>query len=118
MITLEIPAPEFARRFASGEIPPDARVTVTYEGREAPSPGAAANGTVASGNLVLAKLHAWQEETATRTTPAIATQELFAQWDAQDAAMSEEERLAESQLWDAFEKGINDNRAALGMRAL
>ncbi len=31
MTTLEIAAPEFVRRFQSGEIPSDARVTVTYE---------------------------------------------------------------------------------------
>lgn len=31
MITLEIPAPEFVKRFQSGEIPDSAHVTVTYE---------------------------------------------------------------------------------------
>lgn len=31
MITLEIPAPEFVKRFQSGEIPEDAHVSVTYE---------------------------------------------------------------------------------------
>ena len=31
MITLELPAPEFVQRFQSGEIPTDARVTVTFE---------------------------------------------------------------------------------------
>ena len=31
MITLEIAAPEFVQRFQSGEIPSDARVTVTFE---------------------------------------------------------------------------------------
>ena len=34
MITLEIAAPEFVRRFQAGEIPGDARVTVTYRERE------------------------------------------------------------------------------------
>ena len=31
MVTLEIAAPEFVRRFQAGEIPGDARVTVTFE---------------------------------------------------------------------------------------
>ena len=34
MVTLEIAAPEFVRRFQAGEIPGDARVTVTYETRD------------------------------------------------------------------------------------
>lgn len=35
MLTIEIPAPEFVKRFQSGEIPANARVTVTYESDEA-----------------------------------------------------------------------------------
>lgn len=31
MTTLDITAPEFVKRYQAGEIPPDARVTVTYE---------------------------------------------------------------------------------------
>lgn len=31
MVTLEIAAPEFVRRFQAGEIPGDARVVVTYQ---------------------------------------------------------------------------------------
>ncbi|RYX85099.1 hypothetical protein EON83_07580 [bacterium] len=31
MVTLEIPAPEFVKRFQAGEIPNNAHVTVTYE---------------------------------------------------------------------------------------
>ncbi len=34
MVTLEIAAPEFVRRFQAGEIPGDARVVVTYQSRE------------------------------------------------------------------------------------
>ena len=34
MVTLEIAAPEFVRRFQAGEIPDDARVTVTYQEQE------------------------------------------------------------------------------------
>ena len=33
MVTLEIAAPEWVRRFQAGEIPDDARVTVTYQAR-------------------------------------------------------------------------------------
>ena len=34
MVTLEIAAPEFVRRFQAGEIPGDARVVVTYGANE------------------------------------------------------------------------------------
>ena len=34
MVTLEIAAPEFVRRFQAGEIPGDARVVVTYEAHD------------------------------------------------------------------------------------
>ena len=37
MVTLEIAAPEFVRRFQAGEIPDDARVTVTYQDSENPA---------------------------------------------------------------------------------
>ncbi len=37
MVTLEIAAPEFVRRFQAGEIPDDARVTVTYLEAENPA---------------------------------------------------------------------------------
>ena len=37
MVTLEIAAPEFVRRFQAGEIPDDARVTVTFEAEENPA---------------------------------------------------------------------------------
>ncbi len=37
MVTLEIAAPEFVRRFQAGEIPGDARVGVTYQEEENPA---------------------------------------------------------------------------------
>ena len=37
MVTLEIAAPEFVRRFQAGEIPGDARVVVTYQEEENPA---------------------------------------------------------------------------------
>ena len=37
MVTLEIAAPEFVRRFQAGEIPDDARVTVTFQEEENPA---------------------------------------------------------------------------------
>lgn len=37
MVTLEIAAPEFVRRFQAGEIPGDARVVVTYQETENPA---------------------------------------------------------------------------------
>lgn len=100
MTTLEIPAPEFVKRFQSGEIPANARVTVTYEDQD----------------RVRAKLHQWQRETNTQTSVATSTRELFRQWDEEDAAMTEEEKRAESRLWEEVEQGINENRVAFGTR--
>ena len=37
MVTLEIAAPDFVRRFQAGEIPGDARVVVTYQEAENPA---------------------------------------------------------------------------------
>ena len=37
MVTLEIAAPEFVRRFQAGEIPGDARVVVTYPEEKDPA---------------------------------------------------------------------------------
>ena len=43
---------------------------------------------------------------------------LFARWDAEDAQMTTEEVAEEQNLWDRFESGVNETRAALGMRRL
>ena len=105
MTTLEIAVPELVKRYQAGEMPESARATVTYEPELAQDP-------------ITLKLHQWQKETQTQMEPEIPTQELFAQWAEEDAHMTEEERQAESKLWEEFEKGINDNRATLGMRQL
>lgn len=105
MTTLEIAVPELVKRYQAGEIPASARATVTYEPEIEKDP-------------ILAKLHQWQSETQTQTTPEVSTRELFDQWAQEDANMTEEQRQAESQLWEEFEKGINENRAVLGMRQL
>ena len=101
MTTLEIPAPEFGGRFQSGEIPANARVTVTFED------------VTADRNRVLAKLRQWQRETNTQTSPATPARELFDRFDAEDAAMTAEEKRAESRLWQEVERGISQSRAEL-----
>jgi hypothetical protein len=40
------------------------------------------------------------------------TEALFRQWDEEDARMTEAERQAEKELWEAFQQGINEERAA------
>ncbi len=64
------------------------------------------------------KLRQWQEQDGTRLMPTRTAAELFAQWDKGVARMTEEERDAEDRLWEDFQKGINQTRAALGMRPL
>ena len=99
MTKLELPAPEFVERFQSGEIPASARVTVTFD--EA----------VAERNRVLAGLHQWQRQTNTQTSPATSAREPFDRFDAEDAAMTGEEKRAESRLWAEVERGIRAGRA-------
>ncbi len=51
----------------------------------------------------------------TENDPTLA---LFAQWDAEDAAMTAEEADAERRLWQRFESNVNETRQAQGMRLL
>jgi len=64
------------------------------------------------------KLSHWHRQDNTNLMPTRTTAELFAEWDKEDAKMMDEEREAEDQLWEVFQKGINETRAALGMRQL
>lgn len=50
--------------------------------------------------------------------PEDPTLALFAQWEKEDAQMTPEEVERERRLWEQFEQGINETRAALGMRRL
>jgi hypothetical protein len=45
------------------------------------------------------------------------TQALFRKWAEEDARMSDEEKDAEDRLWAEIEKGIQENRLALGTRS-
>jgi len=71
-----------------------------------------------SDNELDAKLRQWQEQDNTKLMPSRTATELFAEWDKEDANMTEEEREAEGQLWEDFQQGINKTRAELGMRLL
>src|SRR5215213_3676972 len=52
---------------------------------------------------VRVKLREWQEQDGTPLLPDTPTAELFAQWDEEDAQMTEEEREAEDRLWQDFQ---------------
>lgn len=43
---------------------------------------------------------------------------LFAEWEKDDAQLTPEEMERERQIWEQFERGINETRRALGMREL
>jgi hypothetical protein len=73
---------------------------------------------VTAEDAVDARLRQWQEQDDRTLMPDVPTQTLFAQWDAEDAQMTDAEREAEDRLWEAFQQGVNDSRAALGMRTL
>lgn len=65
-----------------------------------------------------AKLRQWQAQDQTKLLPTRTAAELFAEWDKEAAQMTEDERDAEDRLWEDFQQGINETRAALGMRKL
>lgn len=46
------------------------------------------------------------------------TEELFAQWEAEDADMTPEEIVAEVADWEAFKQRVNANRAETGERPI
>lgn len=50
--------------------------------------------------------------------PANATETLFAQWDEEDAHMTEAEQQEEDTFWDEFAIGIDESRASAGMRLI
>ena len=56
-----------------------------------------------------ARLRRWQEQDGASLMPDVSTQSLFAQWAAEDAQMSDEEREAEDRLWEDLEKGHAEN---------
>ena len=65
-----------------------------------------------------AKLHAWQQQDGTPLMPNVPAQTLFAQWDAEDANMTEEERETEARLWEDIEKGLAENNRILQLRRI
>lgn len=76
------------------------------------------DGKRTSPDEVFAKLRQWQKETATKTAPAVSTDELFARWAEEDAAMTHEEKRKADELWEEIQSGLNETRAELGMRQL
>lgn len=85
-------------------------------------PSTAPSDPVAHVQAILAK---WRAEDHTPTPPPVPTrpgetptQALFRAWDEEDAGMTQKEREAEDQLWQDFQRGLNETRAALGMRLL
>ena len=65
-----------------------------------------------------AKLLRWQDQTGTKVTPHIPTQTLFAQWAAEDALMTDEERADEDRLWEDLEPRLAETGRALQLRHL
>ena len=64
------------------------------------------------------RLRRWQEQDHTPLMPAIPTRKLVAEWRAEDARMTDEEREAEDRFWEEFLEGLNETRQTLGMRLL
>lgn len=82
MTTLEIAAPEFVRRFQSGEIPTTARVTVVYEDRETRDP-------------MLALIQSWLDQAPTE---AGEIEEAKADWQEVQDGLNQNRKVAGSRL--------------------
>ena len=65
-----------------------------------------------------AKLQKWRTEDGTRLYPHVPAQELFALWAKEAENMTDAEREAEDKLWEEILIGMNETRAASGMRRL
>lgn len=72
-----------------------------------------------------AQLREWQaqDQTPTATLPPTGpgispTAALFQQWEAEDAAMTDEERAADEKLWEEVQQGLDTERKESGMRTL
>lgn len=65
-----------------------------------------------------ARLSCWQAQDGIVLAHDTPSQALFAQWAAEDALMSDEERESEDRLWESVHQSMNATRAALGMRRL
>lgn len=59
-----------------------------------------------------------QKKDNIKLMPSHTAAELFGKWDREASLMTDAEREAEDQLWEDFQKGINETRAELGMRQL
>lgn len=94
-----------------GTLPGEKRYRLVVE--EEPEPE-----TTQAEDIVAAKLRQWQEHDSKSLMPDIPTRTLFAQWAQEDERMTDAEREAEDRLWKDFQEGVNETRAALGMRPL
>lgn len=75
-------------------------------------------------NKVRALLSEWQRQDGSTKLASddpgseISSEALFARWHEQDQVMTDKERIAEDQLWEAVEQGMEETRALLGARPL
>ncbi|GAB4464093.1 MAG: hypothetical protein OHK0029_33650 [Armatimonadaceae bacterium] len=90
--TLELTLSDLLRKVQEGQIPLTATVTVTFDESAVRSP-----------------------DNDISSNPTL---DLLRQWTEQDASLSPSERDSEEELWDKFEKNINESRANAGMRTL
>lgn len=67
---------------------------------------------------VRALLTKLQEADGMPFAPTIPAKTLFAQWDAEDANMTDEEREAEDRIWENYMQRLNETRATFGLRLL
>jgi hypothetical protein len=73
---------------------------------------------------VLALLRQWQHDTPPVASPApndgtlTPSEALFRQWEQEDAALTDEQRAEQEKLWQDYQQGINEERAAAGMRSI
>jgi hypothetical protein len=74
---------------------------------------------------VQALLTEWQQQDKTPTAETASphgnltpSEALFRKWEAEDAGLTEEEQQAQAAQWEQFQRGINAERKAAGMRLI
>jgi hypothetical protein len=101
---LDISMPELLKKWELGQIPEDAKISVVFNESNKNSES---NEKIT--DPVLAKIQKWQEEDGSNFMQDISYAELYKQYQAEDAKMTDEEKHSEYLLWIEIEKSLAEN---------
>jgi hypothetical protein len=98
---LDISMPELLKKWESGQIPKDAKISVVFSENSE-------NGEKTH-DSVLAKIREWQVRDGSPLLEEIPTHVLAQQWAEEDAKMTPEEKRVAHLLWLDIEKSLAEN---------